>query len=66
MIISAKIITRLAITPPAAPNTMVVQKLKNTISPKQKPVTGPPNFAQKCTTSIEFLAPSSALVVISP
>ena len=47
IIIIAKIITRLATIPPAAPNTTVVQKLKNTIVPKQKPVTGPPYLAQK-------------------
>ena len=54
------------IIPPYTPNTTVFQKLKNTTRPKQKPVNGPPNLAQKFTTSIEFLAPIGALVTISP
>ena len=54
------------ICPPIAPNTTVIQKLTKTISPKQKPVKGPPYLAQKLPTSIEFLAPRGALVTISP
>ena len=40
--------------PPYNPNTTVFQKLKNTTRPKQKPVNGPPNLAQKFTTSLSF------------
>ena len=54
------------IIPPYTPKTTVFQKLKNTTRPKQKPVNGQPNLAQKFTTSIEFLAPNGALVTISP
>ena len=55
-----------AMIPPVTPNTAVFQKLKNTTRPKQRPVKGPPNLAQKFTTSIEFLAPTGAFVTISP
>ena len=46
------------VTLPNIPPTTVLQKLKNTIAPKQNPVTGPPYLAQKLTASKEFLAPS--------
>ena len=47
MIINSMSITRPAMTPPTNPNTIVIQKLRNTMSPNAKPVTGPPNLAQK-------------------
>ena len=55
-----------AMIPPIVPNTAVIQKLRNTIKPKQIPVNGPPNLAQKAPTSILFFAPTDSLVTISP